>query len=89
MANYLEQLFPTVYAGIVNPDSAVKNVPISSEQPKQYNNASSLLINFLNQNGINAASGIQVVNNTAQPQQYKNNLRIPKKKDYLNLLDII
>ena len=59
MANYLEQLYPAVYNSIINPDTALKNAPVISEQPKQYNNASSLLINFLNQNGINAASGIQ------------------------------
>ena len=89
MANYLEQLYPAVYNGIINPDTVVKNVPASVEQPKQYNNASSLLINFLNQNGINAASGIQVVNNAAQPQQYKNNLRTMFKNNEANILGVI
>ena len=58
MANYLEQLYPALYTGIVNPDSAAKSVPVSPEQPKQYNNASSLLINFLN---------ITVLNTTLTP----------------------
>lgn len=90
MANYLEQLFPSVYTQMMTPEMKPQNAPAPQEQPKLYNNASSLLIDFLNQNGIvNAAVQVKAPEMAAAPIDYHNNLKTMFKNNEANILGVI
>ncbi|MBR6163372.1 hypothetical protein IKQ26_05755 [bacterium] len=90
MANYLEQLFPSVYSHYLTPEVKPQSAPAASEQPKLYNNASSLLIDFLNQNGIvNAAVQVKTPEIASAPIDYHNNLKTMFKNNEANILGVI